>query len=136
MKIKVFGREITLINPSGGEKEKTRFCDVVLTEEEAAYVYLSERFKFSILPVGSSNFFIIFFKKTILIEMNVKIYSLEIMGNNVDNYLANLKTNKLNLLKQRLVSFNKPNTEEPSLVPSLIKFGQPISLPLTSDNEE
>jgi len=72
-----------------------------------------------------------------LIEINLKVHSIEIMGQTVDYYLSNLKTNKLKLLKQRLLAFGKADiSEEPSLVPSLVKFTQPISLPLTPDNEE
>jgi len=55
LKIKVFGREITITNPSG---ERARYCDIPLSEEEIAYVYLAERFKFSILPTGSSKVFL------------------------------------------------------------------------------
>ena len=55
--IKVLNRDIILNQPEG---EKIRFCDIILTEEEMAYVYLAEKFKFSIQPINKCIFIYIF----------------------------------------------------------------------------
>ena len=52
--IKVFERDVVLNQPEG---EKVRFCDVIFSEEEIAYIYLAEKFKFSIQPFNKSRTF-------------------------------------------------------------------------------
>lgn len=66
----------------------------------------------------------------------MKIYSIEIMGQTLDNYISQIKTNKLKILKQKLASISKTAVnEESSLTPPLIKFDYPLIVPAIAEKD-
>jgi len=134
MKIKLYNREILVTNPIA---EKLRYVDLPLAEEEIAYIHLAERMKFSILPVGKSKFTIKLVSILIILEINLRIYSVEIFGQPVDYFLSQLKTTKLNILKNKLVELApQPSSNENFSASHVMKVNQPIPVAELANNKE